>query len=45
MSKGEVRKLRIPADEGYGEAGFPAWNIPGGATLSFEIEVLEIHAK
>ena len=35
MKKGEVRKLVIPADEGYGAAGFPAWGIhPGGACNS-----------
>ena len=25
MSMGEVRKLRIPADEGYGAGGFLSW--------------------
>jgi hypothetical protein len=35
MKKGEVRKLVIPADEGYGAGGFPAWGIPpGGAAIS-----------
>lgn len=42
MGVGEVRKLRIPAEEGYGARGFPAWGIPAGATLLFEIEVLTI---
>merc|ERR1719330_1512816 len=42
MQVGEVRKLRIPADEGYGKGGFPAWGIPPGATLLFELECLEI---
>merc|ERR1711957_1064547 len=28
MKKGEVRTLNIPADEGYGQQGFPAWGIP-----------------
>merc|ERR1712054_444971 len=28
MNVGEVRKLDIPADEGYGAGGFPAWGIP-----------------
>ena len=42
MSLGEVRKLTIPADEGYGKRGFPAWGIPPGGTLFFEIEVLKI---
>merc|ERR1712224_682950 len=30
MKLGEVRKLDIPAHEGYGENGFPAWGIPPG---------------
>ena len=42
MKLGEVRKLRIPADEGYGASGFPAWGIPAGGTLLFEIELLEV---
>jgi hypothetical protein len=42
MTVGEVRRLRIPAEEGYGGAGFPAWGIPPGSTLLFEIEVLSI---
>ena len=43
MRLGEVRALEIPADEGYGQGGFPAWGIPPGGTLQFEIEVLEIN--
>lgn len=42
MLQGEVRKLKIPSHEGYGERGFPAWGIPPGGGLDFEIEVLEI---
>merc|ERR1711920_788218 len=42
MSVGEVRSLRIPADEGYGAGGFPAWGIPPGATLVFELECLKV---
>merc|ERR1712083_1130352 len=41
MSVGEVRKLDIPANEGYGANGFPAWGIPANATLHFTIEVLK----
>ena len=33
----QVRKLRIPAHEGYGAGGFPAWGIPPKATLLFEV--------
>lgn len=42
MQLGEVRKLTIPAAEGYGAKGFPDWGIPPGATLLFEIEILDI---
>ncbi|KAJ1493040.1 putative peptidyl-prolyl isomerase FKBP12 [Baffinella frigidus] len=42
MSLGEVRRLDIPADEGYGANGFPAWGIPANGGLLFEIEILEI---
>jgi FKBP-type peptidyl-prolyl cis-trans isomerase len=36
-----VRKLDIPAQEGYGGGGFPQWGIPPNAGLLFEIEVLQ----
>ena len=39
----QVRNIVIPAAEGYGAGGFPAWGIPAGATLNFEIEVLKIN--
>ena len=42
---GETRKLDIPADEGYGARGFPAWGIPPNGGLLFEIEVLGIKGK
>jgi len=42
MRKGEIRKLTIPPDEGYGKGGFPSWGIPPMAILEFEIEVVEI---
>lgn len=45
MALGEVRKLDIPADEGYGKRGFPAWGIPPDGGLLFEIEVLKIDGK
>ena len=39
---GEERQVIIPAAEGYGAAGFPAWGIPPGGTLDFTLEVLDI---
>jgi peptidylprolyl isomerase len=43
MKVGEQRKLVIPSHEGYGNAGFPQWNIPPNATLIFYLECLSIH--
>jgi len=42
MRLGEERMLTIPAMEGYGAKGFPAWGIPPGGTLEFTLEVLKI---
>jgi hypothetical protein len=41
MCIGEKRKLVIPSGLGYGDHGSPP-KIPGGATLVFEVELLEI---
>ncbi|KAF9162004.1 FK506 binding protein proline rotamase rapamycin-binding protein [Actinomortierella ambigua] len=41
MSLGEHAKLTIPASEGYGPRGIPGV-IPGGATLIFDVELLEL---
>lgn len=43
MQVGEVRELKIPAHEGYGAQGFPAWGIPPGGTLVFTLECLKIN--
>jgi FKBP-type peptidyl-prolyl cis-trans isomerase len=45
MHIGESREINIPAHEGYGAGGFPAWGIPKMATLNFTIEVLSINGK
>jgi len=44
MCEGEKRKLVIPSDMGYGDRGSPP-KIPGGATLIFEVELLQIERK
>lgn len=41
MAIGEVRVLKIPAALGYGATGSPP-AIPSGATLIFQVELLEI---
>lgn len=41
MCVGEVRKLTIPSDLGYGDAG-SGDSIPGGSTLVFDVELLDI---
>ena len=41
MKVGELRKLTIPPDQGYGTRGFGD-KIPPGATLTFEVELTSI---
>ena len=41
MKVGGRRTLRIPPEMGYGAAGSPP-TIPGGAGLSFDVELLAV---
>jgi len=42
MHEGETAMLGIPPEQGYGEAGTPDGTIPGGSTLFFKIQLLEV---
>jgi FKBP-type peptidyl-prolyl cis-trans isomerase FkpA len=42
MKVGEKAKLTCPSDTAYGDSGRPQGKIPGGATLIFDVELLDV---
>ena len=44
MKVGEKAQLTCPSDAAYGDQGRPP-TIPGGATLVFDVELLEVTGK
>jgi len=42
MHEGETAMLGVPPEQAYGDAGTPDGRIPGGSTLFFKIQLLEI---
>ena len=42
MHEGETAMVGIPPEQGYGERGTPDGSIPGGSTLFFKIQLLEV---
>ena len=45
MQVGEKSLLRCESDYAYGSAGAGGGLIPGGATLTFEVELIEVEKK
>ena len=43
--EGEVRVLRVPAAEAYGDEGLAEWGIPPRADLTFELEVVKVNKR
>jgi FKBP-type peptidyl-prolyl cis-trans isomerase len=42
MHEGETAMLGIPPDEAYGAEGTPDGRVPGGSTLFFKVQLLEV---
>src|SRR3569623_735974 len=42
MHEGEPAMMGIPPEQAYGDAGTPDGRIPGGSTLFFKIQLLEV---
>ena len=44
---GERRRITVPSDLAYGAEGLHSWSvgIPGGATIVYDLEVLEVAVR
>ena len=42
MHEGETAMIGIPPEQGYGAQGTPDGRIPGGATLFFKVQLVEV---
>lgn len=42
MHQGETAMIGIPPEQGYGDKGTPDGRIPGGSTLFFKIQLIEV---
>jgi len=42
MHEGETAMIGIPPEHGYGENGTPDGSIPGGSTLFFKVQLIEV---
>jgi FKBP-type peptidyl-prolyl cis-trans isomerase FkpA len=45
MKQGEKAKLVCPSEIAYGDGGTPDGTIPPGATLVFEVELIDIKGR
>jgi len=42
MSEGEISKIHMSSNKGYGKIGNRSWNIPGNSNIAFELEILAV---
>ena len=44
VCEGETFMFGIPSEAGYGDQGSPDGRVPGGVTLFFKVQLLEVHS-
>lgn len=45
MREGGVRRLVVPPESGYGQAGYPKRQIPPGVTLVYSVELIAVYRQ